>query len=121
MLIVDQEATALLAATVNAAGCRYAQAIFGADCVTSRRMTARPFGLWVTCSRKTTLETPPPSRDDGECLDGWEVVIVKTIWAAHAHDPGEQQSRPRWLCKCQCNFLKLGWRRRTTSPQPPAD
>ena len=95
MLIDDQEVTALLSATVKAAGCRYDQAILGADCVTSRRTTARPFGLRVACSRGTTLETPPPSRADGECLDGWEVVIVKTIWTAHAHDPGDQQSGPR--------------------------
>jgi hypothetical protein len=44
MLIVDQEATAQLAATVKAAGCRYDQGILGADCITPRRMTARPFG-----------------------------------------------------------------------------
>ena len=56
MHIVDQDATALLAATVKAAGCRYDQGILGADCITSRRTTARPFGLWVACSRGTTLE-----------------------------------------------------------------
>ena len=56
MLIVDQEATALLAATVKASWYRYDQAILRADCITSRRMTARPFGLRVACSRGTTLE-----------------------------------------------------------------
>ena len=44
MLFVDQDATALLATTVKAAGCRYDQGILGADCITSRRMKARPFG-----------------------------------------------------------------------------
>jgi len=47
MLIVDQEVTALLAATVKAAGCRYDQGILGVDCITPRRMTVRPFGLRV--------------------------------------------------------------------------
>jgi hypothetical protein len=59
MHIFDQDATALLAATVKAAGCRYDQAILGADS-TSRRMTARPsgFGLHAAGQRHSKPRHP---------------------------------------------------------------
>ena len=77
MLIVDQEDTALLAATVKAAGCRYDQGILGADCITSRRTTADPSG--VSCMQ--------PGNDTRRqlCQDGRRIFLVCRCVTILAH------------------------------------